>query len=129
MRSAAPAPIIVGSDRDAGAIRAAEGNAARAAVERHVRFAQRAVSAIEPPPGPGCVVTNPPYGRRLGADRDLRDLYARLGDVLRERCAGWRVAILCGDLDLLRQTRLGLDTSLSFAHGGLKVRVGRGIVP
>ena len=128
IRRAAPAPIIVGSDRDAGAIRTAGENAARAEVDRLVRFAQRAVSAIEPPAGLGWVVTNPPYGRRLGADRDLRDLYARLGDVLRERCAGWRVAILCSEVDLLRRTRLDLDTSLSFSHGGLRVRVGRGMI-
>lgn len=128
IRRAAPAPIIVGSDRDAGAIRAAGENAARAEVDGLVRFAQRAVSAIEPPAGPGWIVTNPPYGHRLGADRDPRDLYARLGDVLRERCAGWRVAILCSEVDLLRRTRLDLDTSLSFSHGGLRVRVGRGVV-
>ena len=121
-------PIILGSDRDAGAIRAAEENAARADVAAHVRLEQRAGSAIETPPGPGFVVTNPPYGRRLHGQGDLRDLYARFGAVLRERCAGYRVAILCDDVDLLSQTRLNLDTSLSFSHGGLKVRVGRGIV-
>jgi putative N6-adenine-specific DNA methylase len=120
------APVIIGSDRDAGAIRTAEENAARAGVAGQVRFDRRAVSAIEPPAGPGFVVTNPPYGRRLGDKKDLRDLYARLGDVLRERCAGWRVAILCDDVALLRQTGLDLDASLAFSHGGLKVRVGRG---
>ncbi|MCK9459266.1 MAG: THUMP domain-containing protein [Proteobacteria bacterium] len=128
IRRAAPAPFIVGSDRDAGAIRAAGENSARAEVDGLVRFAHRAVSAIEPPAGPGWIVTNPPYGRRLGADRDLRDLYTRLGDVLRERCAGWRVTILCSDLYLLRRTRLDLDTALTFSHGGLRVRVGRGVV-
>lgn len=122
------APVIAGSDRDAGAIRLAAANAGRAAVGEHVRFERRAVSALEPPPGPGFVVTNPPYGRRLGEAGELRDLYARLGDVLRERCAGWRVAMLCPDRRLLAATRLGLDASLSFANGGLRVHVARGMV-
>jgi putative N6-adenine-specific DNA methylase len=127
-RTAGPLPFIAGSDRDAGAIRAAGENASRADVARHIRFDHRAVSAIEPPPGPGLVVTNPPYGRRLSATKDLRNLYARFGDVLRERCSGWRVAILSDDVDLLRRTRLDLDTSLAFSNGGIKVRVGRGVV-
>ena len=133
LAGAAPAtvrstPIILGTDRDAGAIRAAEKNAARADVAAHVRLEQRAVSAIEPPPGPGFIVTNPPYGRRLRGQGDLRDLYARFGAVLRERCSGYRVAILCDDVALLNQTRLDLDASFSFLHGGLKVRVGTGAI-
>jgi putative N6-adenine-specific DNA methylase len=127
-RSTPPMPTIIGSDRDAGAIRTAEENAARADVAEHVRFGRCAVSAIEPPRGPGFVVTNPPYGRRLSGQKDLRDLYARFGAVLRERCSGWRVAILCDDVSLLRRTGFDLDTSFSFLHGGVKVRVGRGAI-
>jgi putative N6-adenine-specific DNA methylase len=127
-RETIPGPSIAGSDRDAGAIRAAEGNAARAAVAGAVRFERRAVSSLAPPEGVGFVVTNPPYGRRLGEGRELRDLYARFGDVLRARCRGWRVALLCSDLRLIAATRLGLETSLSFVNGGLRVHVARGVV-
>ncbi len=121
-------PAIGGSDRDAGAIRAAQENAARAGVGGIVRFERCAVSSLEAPAGPGFVVTNPPYGRRVGEARELRDLYARLGDVLRERCAGFRFAILCPDRRLLAATRLDHDASLSFVNGGLRVLVARGIV-
>jgi putative N6-adenine-specific DNA methylase len=127
-REPGSAPDISGSDRDGGAVRLASENAARASVARSVRLERRAVSSLEPPRGPGFVVTNPPYGRRLGEGRELRDLYARFGDVLRERCAGWRVAILCADKRLLAATRLELDTSLSFVNGGLRVHVARGMV-
>jgi putative N6-adenine-specific DNA methylase len=125
---AAPLPPIAGSDRDAGAVRMAAENAARAGVADGIRFERRAVSSLEPPPGKGAVVTNPPYGRRVGEGRELRDLYARFGDVLRERCAGWKIALLCPDARLIAATRLGLDTSLSFSNGGLRVKVARGIV-
>jgi putative N6-adenine-specific DNA methylase len=74
---------ILASDRDAGAIEMARQNAERAGVAQVIEFSQRAVSAIEPSPGPGWVVTNPPYGQRVRGGRDLRDLYARFGDVLR----------------------------------------------
>lgn len=126
---ARPAVILQASDRDAGAVRLAQANAERAGVGGCIDFSCRAVSAIEPPPGPGWVVTNPPYGLRVGADRDLRNLYARLGDVLRLHCPGWQVAILGSDTNLLSQTRLKLDTSLGLVNGGVNVRLGCGRVP
>ena len=125
-----PSLTILASDRDAGAIEMARQNAERAGVAQVIEFSQRAVSAIEPPPGPGWVVTNPPYGHRVRGGRDLRDLYARFGDVLRARCPAWQVTVLCSDRALLGQMRLDLDTSLALVNGGIRVRVGRGkVVP
>jgi putative N6-adenine-specific DNA methylase len=122
-------PIIMASDRDAGAIRMARANAERSGVADRIRFERLSVSEISPPAGPGWVVTNPPWGVRTDNGKDLRDLYARLGDVLRERCPGWRVAILSGDKRLLDRTRLELDSSLALVDGGLRVRLARGVVP
>lgn len=127
-RPAEEIPPIQGSDRDAGAVRMAQENAERAGVSGLIEFSCRAVSAIGPPAGPGWVVTNPPYGLRVSANKDLRDLYAQIGNVLRARCPGWQAAVLCSDLRLLGQTRLKLDTSLSFVNGGVSVRLGRGRV-
>lgn len=124
----APAPIV-GADRDAGAIEAATGNAGRAGVLEDIAFRRAAVSALEPPPGPGVVVTNPPYGVRVGRSRDLRDLYARLGQVLRRRCPGWGVALLSARAELTAQTGLDLSTALSTTNGGLRVRLLTGTVP
>ncbi|MBN2005911.1 MAG: class I SAM-dependent RNA methyltransferase [Anaerolineae bacterium] len=121
-------PPLLASDRDAGAIRAAETNATRAGVAGDIAFVCQAVSAIAPPSGPGWVVTNPPYGVRVSAAQDLRNLYAQLGHVLRAHCSGWRVAFLCNDPKLIGQTRLQLDTSIAWANGGLRVRLAQGVV-
>jgi len=121
-------PGIFASDRDAGAIRIAIENARRAGVANFIEFSQQAVSAIEPPPDPGWVVTNPPYGQRISANKDLRNLYAQIGNVLREKCPNWQAAILCSDMMLLGQTGLSLQTSLSTVNGGISVRLGRGKV-
>lgn len=122
-------PILQASDRDAGAIELAKANAARAGVEGMIEFTQRAVSAIEPPPQPGWVITNPPYGMRVSAGHDLRNLYAQLGHVLRRACPGWLVGILSSDQILLVQTGLRLDTRLTLVNGGVAVKLGRGRVP
>ncbi len=122
------APPILASDRDAGAIRAAEANAARAGVADDIAFICQAVSAIAPPPGPGWIVANPPYGVRVSENKDLRNLYAQFGNVLRAQCPGWRVTFLCSSLPLIGQTRLPVETSRVWTNGGLRVRVAQGIV-
>jgi len=117
----AASPRIMASDRDAGAVRAAQANAERAGVADAIEFSCRAISAIEPPPAPGWLVTNPPYGVRLKGGKDLRDLYAQFGKVLRAGCAGWHAALLCGDARLLASTGLRFQTRLTTLNGGLKV--------
>jgi len=114
--------------RDAGAIQAARANAERAGVADCIEFSRKAISAIDPPPGPGWVVTNPPYGVRLKKTNDLRNLYAQLGKVLRTRCPGWRVTVLCDRVQLIRSTGLEFDRGISMMNGGLKVRLLRCLV-
>lgn len=123
---AAPAPRILASDRDAGAVAAARANAQRAGVADAVEFSTRAVSAVEPGRGPGWVVTNPPYGVRVSEGKDLRDLYAGLGKVLRAKCGGWQVALMTSEAILARNVGLGLEPGLSTLNGGLSVRIWRG---
>jgi putative N6-adenine-specific DNA methylase len=118
---------ISASDRDAGAIQTALANATRSGVENDIEFSHRAVSAIQPI-GRGWVVTNPPYGLRISANKDLRNLYAQFGKVLRVKCPGWQVGVLCSDYRLLNNLGLQLDTSLSLINGGVKVKLARGIV-
>lgn len=120
--------VIQASDRDAGAVAAAQANARRAGVEDVVSFTCRAISAIAPPATPGHVVTNPPYGQRVRGGADLRNLYAQLGKVLRTYCPGWRATLLSADRALLGQTSLRLDTSLNFVNGGIDVVVARGMI-
>ncbi len=128
LSGSAQVPILLASDRDAGAVRMAMENAARAGVGEWIDFKCQAISSITPPTCPGWVVTNPPYGLRVSAGKDLRDLYARFGDVLREKCPRWDVSVLCSDPVLLGQLHLHLDSSLSFTNGGLRVRLARGKV-
>jgi putative N6-adenine-specific DNA methylase len=117
-----PTPIV-GSDRDEGAVAAARANAERAGVAGDVALERRAISAIEPPPGPGWLVGNPPYGKRVGEGDDVRDFYAQLGKVARARLAGWTVALLSPDRALDRQLGLRLEERARTSNGGIPVRV------
>lgn len=119
----APAPIV-GADRDEGAIANARANAKRVGVLGDVEFRCAAVSALEVPESPrGLLVANPPYGVRVGDSKPLRDLFARLGQVARERCDGWRVALLSADRALDAQTQLPFTQVLATSNGGIAVRL------
>jgi putative N6-adenine-specific DNA methylase len=124
-RAAAP---IAASDRDVGAIDAARANAARAGVESDVVFSVAPISALEAPRGHGWLVSNPPYGVRVGERDRLRNLYAQLGNVARAKLAGWTVGFLVADRRL--ESQIGLDLRKSFAtrNGGIPVRMMVGAV-
>jgi 23S rRNA (guanine2445-N2)-methyltransferase / 23S rRNA (guanine2069-N7)-methyltransferase len=88
--------VLVGSDRSARAIELARESLARAGLLGAARLERRPLEAAEPPAGfePGLVLTNPPYGDRLGEAAELFTLYQSLGDVLRRRFLGYRVGVL-----------------------------------
>jgi putative N6-adenine-specific DNA methylase len=119
---------IHGSDRDEGAVAAAQANAARAGVEGDVVLSQRPVSAVEPPPGPGWVVSNPPYGVRVGERDPLRSLYAALGRTLRARCPGWTLALLSADRGLEGQVGVRFREAFRTRNGGIPVHLAVGAV-
>jgi putative N6-adenine-specific DNA methylase len=123
----AGAPIL-GSDRDAGAVRAAASNAERAGVAEDIEWRRAAISAVEVPSQPGWLVTNPPYGVRVGERRALRDLYAQLGNVARRCCPGWEVALLAAHSELERQVGIALSPRFTAENGGISVRMVQGTV-
>ena len=116
---------IEGFDRDAGAVAASIANAERAGVAGDVAFAQATISDLGADDGAGCVVTNPPYGARIGDRSALRNLYATLGRVLRARRPEWRLTMLSEDRMLEGQTGMRLEEILRTTNGGIPVRVVR----
>ena len=113
--------VILGSDRNAGAITSSVANAVRAGVSSDVLFQASAISAVEPPSTPGLVATNPPYGVRLSEGDTVRNLYARFGQVLRSRCSGWRAALYCPDPRLASAIELPFWELFRTTNGGIKV--------
>ena len=114
-----------GSDRDAGAIRGAGENAARAGVGGLCTFATHAISDATPPDGPkGLVIVNPPYGGRIGNTKLLYGLYGAFGKTLAQRFRGWRVGMITTEAGLVRATGLPFaPPGPPIPHGGLKIRL------
>jgi putative N6-adenine-specific DNA methylase len=120
-RRPAPAPIHA-SDRDEGAVNAARRNAERAQVAIDVRH--HALSDSRPPCSEGLLLTNPPYGTRVGDPGRLRDLYATLGRLASRQYADWTVGFVTADPRLARASGLAFTRSTPvLPHGGLKVKL------
>lgn len=119
----APAPIV-GRDRAEGALRATIGNATRAGVEADLDLAVADLRETALPSlATGAVVTNPPYGKRVRTSTDVRGLFARLGERIRELGPDWRAAIISPDARTVAAAGLGLVPRVTTKHGGLRVHM------
>jgi 23S rRNA (guanine2445-N2)-methyltransferase / 23S rRNA (guanine2069-N7)-methyltransferase len=95
-------PRLFGADVDARALGSARANARRAGMAGRITFDVRDLGALTAPRGtpPGLVVTNPPYGKRLGDVSELAGLYEMLGERLKKSFAGWEAAVFTANPDL-----------------------------
>jgi putative N6-adenine-specific DNA methylase len=116
------ATVINGSDRDRKVIASARANAGRAGVADDIEFETGVVSQLKAATGPGLVLTNPPFGRRVGDGR-LDGLYRRFGAVVNQRLAGHDLAIICPDRRLAALADRRLRPLARFGHGGLPVEL------
>ncbi|MEM6384784.1 MAG: N-6 DNA methylase [Pseudomonadota bacterium] len=114
-----------GSDRDDGAVRMATANATSAGLEAVTAFHRAAIADATPPTEtPGLVITNPPYGGRIGKSGALHGLYGAFGAVMKERFSGWRVALVTSEAGLTKSTGLPWQPPGPIVdHGGRKVRL------
>lgn len=101
---------ILGGDLHPGALDLARKGAREAGVERLVRLTCRDARDLVPEVRPALVVTNPPYGERLGSEGDVVDSWIALGNFLHRQCGGAVAWVLCGNKALTRH--LGLRASL-----------------
>ena len=114
--------VFFGSDADPRMVQTAKRNAQEAGVSGFFTLDKQDVIHAAPPPGIGygLVITNPPYGERLGERAEMPQLYRALGDALRARFTGWRAAVLAGDVELGRAMQLHAEKRYALYNGALE---------
>jgi len=117
-----PLPIH-GSDLYGRSLDNARMNLRDAGLEEAVSLKQVNLLELSPPAPTGMIVTNPPYGVRLGEKEQLAAFYPRLGDALKQRFAGWTAYILSGDADLAKLIRLHASRKTVLFNGALECRL------
>jgi putative N6-adenine-specific DNA methylase len=113
---------ITGADRDRGAIDAAAANAERAGVREDLDLRVQPISALAADDSRGLIISNPPYGARVGERDRLRNLYAQLGNVVRQKRPDSALALLLSDRRLEAQVGLPFRDVFETRNGGIAVR-------
>jgi len=114
-----------GSDAHTGAISIARESALTAGVQDFVRFFGMRAGSFVPPKPPTFVVTNPPYGERLGEGRDLTDSWNELGNFLHKQCQGASAYVLSGSPELTRHLGLRSAQRWPVMNGPIECRLVR----
>lgn len=123
-RRPAPFPIRA-SDADEAAVRATRRNAREAGVASAVQVSRCRLRDMPVLPAGSLLVTNPPYGVRLGDPRSLEEVYRELGQALKRAAAGCSAWILAGTPALLTHLRLRPARRLVLFNGPLECRLVR----
>ena len=119
-----PAPLpIFGSDLYGRSLDAARLNLRDAGLDRAVTLKQVNLLEMNAPAARGILVTNPPYGVRLGEKQKLAELYPQLGDLLKRRFPGWTAYIFSGDPDIAKLIRLSPSRRTVLFNGALECRL------
>jgi putative N6-adenine-specific DNA methylase len=117
-----PPAWIGGSDSDPEAVRTAEQSAARVGLTATFHVARAELSS-PPVNSPGVIVTNPPYGERLGSEEEVRKLYRAVAENWPRNFPGWRAFVLVGDLGLARDLSLPAVRKWKLFNGPLPCRL------
>ncbi len=116
-------PAIFGSDLYGDALKRARVNLAEAGFADAVELKQANMLEISAPAVQGVLVTNPPYGVRLGELDELAAFYPRMGDVLKKKFAGWRAYVFTADLRLPKLIGLTPSRRTPLYNGALECRL------
>jgi putative N6-adenine-specific DNA methylase len=121
-RAHEPRPIF-GADLYGEALKTARSSLEAAGLADVASLKQANVLELPPPAAGGVMVTNPPYGVRMGEDEELAAFYPRLGDALKARYAGWRCFFITGDLRLAKLIGLKASRRTPLFNGTLECRL------
>jgi 23S rRNA (guanine2445-N2)-methyltransferase / 23S rRNA (guanine2069-N7)-methyltransferase len=114
-----------GYDADAMAVRAAIENVERARLRGFVHVERRELEQLtrQSEASSGLVVTNPPYGERIGDQERLQALYEMLGAKLREQFEGWKAAVLTGNPPLAKSIGINARRTHTLFNGRIECRL------
>lgn len=114
---------IFGADMFGDALKDARANLLAMGLADCVKLKQANILELPAPADHGVMVTNPPYGVRIGEQEALREMYPKLGDALKQKYAGWHCYFFTADTALAKGMRLSPSRKTPLFNGKLECRL------
>ncbi len=115
---------ILGIERDPASFRLMEENIARAGFAGKITSLQADFRTAQLPFAPTCIITNPPYGKRLSEEKALEGLYQALGQFMKQKSHHPGVgAIFTASAYLTKKIGLKSRQRFSIMNGGMECRL------
>ncbi|MFC5398670.1 THUMP domain-containing class I SAM-dependent RNA methyltransferase [Undibacterium jejuense] len=127
-------PSIFGSDISGDMVVMTRNNLNKAGIRFEVPLKQIEAQEIKAPTTqPGVLLTNPPYGERIGVRGDstletdelAKEFFTAFSSTLKQRFAGWSVFLFTADLTVPKMLRLKESRKTPFFNGALECRLFR----
>ena len=115
-------PYISASDIDPNAVKLTKANAAKAGVGEFISVSKCDACRIKTEKTGGSIITNPPYGERLGTEPEVKKLYGRIGKTF-SSLEKWSYYILTSHEDFEKEFGRRADRSRKIYNGRLRCRI------
>lgn len=109
---------VLASDIEGRNINAAIAHAQTAIPELQMTFFKRDFQLADPPPEKGILIMNPPYGERIEKP-DIIAFYQMIGNVLKNKYAGWTAWIFTGNEEAAKYIGLKPSAKIKMKNGPL----------
>ena len=120
---------FIASDISAEAVAAARENAIRLGVSDLLEIRREDCLNLRCMAGEhGLIISNLPYGKRVGAGMEMHDFLAGFGERLRNSCKGWHYGFVAADRGFEKITGLRKERRIGFVNGGIKVMFVMGLL-
>ena len=113
---------VIGCEIDPNIFNQAKNNIKLSGLDNYIELFNSDFANLKVNYQPGIIVCNPPYGIRIGQEKELVYLYSKLGDHLKRNFSGWTFWLLSGNPNLTKYLRMKASLKIPVNNGGLDCR-------
>ncbi len=115
-------PLLIGAENSYSIFKQAKYNILNSKVEDNINLHNISFKDLDLPSKKGIIICNPPYGKRIGNNINLENLYRDFGSFCKDKASGWNLWILCGNSNLTRFLKMKSSKKIRINNGGIDCR-------
>ena len=115
-------PTIIGCEINKKVFEQANVNISLAGLENYIELINNDFLALQLSCTPGIIICNPPYGKKLGDENELINLYEQMGIFLKNNFSGWEFWLLSGNPKLTKYLKMKSSLKIPVSNGGIDCR-------